>query len=1081
MTTLLIHHWRRPLQLLAVLFLAGLTVVLTASISRAAVIPGAGGLPIADGAGDQSLILAGPGDFGNDEWQVPSAGNLIVAYKDGTDLRLQKVSSTAQKLWGTNGVSLGQVIQNSSFAYSDGSDGVVVVWQEGPAGTRILAQRFTAAGSPLWNGGSPVAVVSAAASLSLPEVIQSSATQWIIMHLEKGGVNHTIKARRLNNNGSVEWDDGGGLGQVLMQVANQTNFPGFTSVMSGSGDFFLVALSQVWSCFPVNCTDDKTAKFSPVDGTPQWPSGQSGQTISGFGPTVNGLGRNVIDDQAGGFWFVTYFQSGGPACGGKAKALHVDSNGNVVSGNDLPFDLPNGLKATSFKLERTSDGKVDVTYWGVCSGRGVMQFNSTFTTNNWNVSIAEAGLQQSYQFDTQLDSANNILATIGPLQGGTNLGIYYDKIDNNGVRSTPSFRLICDPPDPNTFGAVRLGLANDVPFIVWDERRTSDYDIFMPGSPNCELPFETTDLLLTKTDAVDPVAPGQDIVYTLTATNNGTQPTTATTVIDTLPSSPATVALVSVVPSSGSCSTVGNTITCNLGPLAPGVGSSKTIVITVTPPIAGVYTNQATVNGSSPDGNPVNNSDSEDTTVQSLIPPANQCSDWGWVRFRGDQNATLAGEPSYTGCQDCVSTAGGTVCRFCTWAPDVNSSLGGAREVACNTCSSCAASDDALKCRVTGTSCIDDTQCDIVNQPGNTCAATCGSCSDCAEYGVNFSSQAGQFFGYAWSGGGGLPINTPGPDTSTPGVGWISFSPARGSVEAVAAWVQTRFGDIYSGGGVGRPGGVPSGEAPLGQFNATFVIEVEGTPGNEGDITWTSATGNNDYLRDQGSDFRLPSPANPNQRLGRLDFVELKRLTNNIYTPNVVEINQANVNWNTMASLCGFDPNNTLLNRTICIVNGNLTVDSPVVFRNGANGNENGSGTIVVGGDLVIEDNIQYDQNALPGNATISQLASVAWIVEGDVTVDPAATTIVGAFIAIPTNANPAAGVVRTGTGTTLDVRGLMMARLFDFQRTQSTPTTAAETITYDGRIIANSPPGTQDIANLLPQTIEVFPRLPTP
>lgn len=82
------------------------------------------------------------------------------------------------------------------------------------------------------------------------------------------------------------------------------------------------------------------------------------------------------------------------------------------------------------------------------------------------------------------------------------------------------------------------------------------------------------DLALGLTDSVDPVLPGDPFSYVLDVTNNGPAPATGVTLINIL--SPA----VSFVSASPGCGNAAGTVTCNVGALAAGGSTSRTINVT---------------------------------------------------------------------------------------------------------------------------------------------------------------------------------------------------------------------------------------------------------------------------------------------------------------------------------------------------------------------------------------------------------------------------------------------------------------------------------------------------------------------
>jgi uncharacterized repeat protein (TIGR01451 family) len=136
----------------------------------------------------------------------------------------------------------------------------------------------------------------------------------------------------------------------------------------------------------------------------------------------------------------------------------------------------------------------------------------------------------------------------------------------------------------------------------------SSYELMM----NATVVLDEADLAIAKGDSPDPVGLGQELTYLLTVTNGGPRPAKAVAVSDTLPGG---VALVSVTPSAGTC-TSGATVTCQLGTLASG--RSETVAIVVTAEAAGTLTNTATVSSATTEVDANNNSATSTTTVTEI-------------------------------------------------------------------------------------------------------------------------------------------------------------------------------------------------------------------------------------------------------------------------------------------------------------------------------------------------------------------------------------------------------------------------------------------------------------------------------
>ena len=124
---------------------------------------------------------------------------------------------------------------------------------------------------------------------------------------------------------------------------------------------------------------------------------------------------------------------------------------------------------------------------------------------------------------------------------------------------------------------------------------------------------QQSDLSLTKTDAPDPVAPGADLTYTITVTNNGPSSAQNVTVNDTLPTG---TTFGSATSSQGSCAGT-TTVSCALGSIANGASPTITLVVHVGPSVADgtVISNTASVSSTTADPTSANNSATSTTTV----------------------------------------------------------------------------------------------------------------------------------------------------------------------------------------------------------------------------------------------------------------------------------------------------------------------------------------------------------------------------------------------------------------------------------------------------------------------------------
>ncbi|MCA1978578.1 MAG: DUF11 domain-containing protein, partial [Thiobacillus sp.] len=144
------------------------------------------------------------------------------------------------------------------------------------------------------------------------------------------------------------------------------------------------------------------------------------------------------------------------------------------------------------------------------------------------------------------------------------------------------------------------------------------------ASVNTQVQNPTLDLLINKTDSIDPVAVGDNTVYTVTVTNQGPSAAENVVITDTLP--PTRLSYQShTVPAGGACPTApavnstGGTLECTVSALAAGQSASFTV--TMRGESKGVDTNNATVSSTESvagfDTNAGNNTVGETSTVRT--------------------------------------------------------------------------------------------------------------------------------------------------------------------------------------------------------------------------------------------------------------------------------------------------------------------------------------------------------------------------------------------------------------------------------------------------------------------------------
>ncbi len=349
----------------------------------------------------------------------------------------------------------------------------------------------------------------------------------------------------------------------------------------------------------------------------------------------------------------------------------------------------------------------------------------------------------------------------------------------------------------------------------------------------------------------------------------------------------------------------------------------------------------------------------------------------------------------------------------------------------------------------------------------------CEQCASCRKYGLVFDSNAANIKGYAWSG------FTEDEFGNKRGLGWVKFSPNYGA-GLYRSYLSTRYGNIYSQGNIGSDYTVAP---PAGYFNATYMIQADGHVTN-----WVSSE---DWVAsvDTGKFFNYKFPKLDNDYgnvLGNLDY---QGLLDGLYG-----IRENNL------PLRGIESASAYLNGRVYYFSGDTVLENAAggaenayVFENCANG----SGTIIIDGDLTINGNIIYNNSTSISGESV-QLASVAWIIKGDLKISSEVEYLAGTFIVLGEDGVDCGSDFRGPTehcGTIytcyedeasvcddyrLIVSGQFIAKNFNLQRTfrslWSNEREAAELIIYDGRNVINPPPGLGDVLKTFPRWDQIAP-----
>ncbi|MBL1134570.1 MAG: DUF11 domain-containing protein [Chloroflexi bacterium] len=277
--------------------------------------------------------------------------------------------------------------------------------------------------------------------------------------------------------------------------------------------------------------------------------------------------------------------------------------GNTISSNSI---YANGGLGIDLVLLNTSPGLTPNDPLDADNGPNDLQNFPNLTrasTNGIDATAIQGNLTTRPNLPARIEFFNNPRCDpSGYGEGMTFLGAYDAVTDSAGVLN---FNVTL--PVGVSVGSfiTATTVAQTVPPSSF--RNTSEF------SP-CLAAVSTTNLVLTKTDNIDPVVSGNNLVYTLTVSNTGPENATGVIVTDSLPIGTTLVN----ISSSGTCTETSGLVTCTIGNLA--AGASITIQIEINVTTASDLVNTASVTGTEIESNYADNTARQTTTVLLVSP-----------------------------------------------------------------------------------------------------------------------------------------------------------------------------------------------------------------------------------------------------------------------------------------------------------------------------------------------------------------------------------------------------------------------------------------------------------------------------
>lgn len=186
------------------------------------------GVPVCDAEGDQSLYHSSDGTAGVTPLVAGGAGGAFVVWQDSRrfgsrqrDIYCQRVDQDGVALWAANGlaVAMGAGNEDQPTMCSDGSGGVIIVWQDkndDPVFANLYGQRLDANGQALWNNGNPLPINILDWSQHNPTLCPDGQGGAFLVYTDTQVDVNDVHAQRLGADGELLWGNNG----VVVAAAN---------------------------------------------------------------------------------------------------------------------------------------------------------------------------------------------------------------------------------------------------------------------------------------------------------------------------------------------------------------------------------------------------------------------------------------------------------------------------------------------------------------------------------------------------------------------------------------------------------------------------------------------------------------------------------------------------------------------------------------------------------------------------------------------------------------------------------------------------------------------------------------------
>ena len=162
------------------------------------------GVPISTASGTESFQAIASDDSGG----AVIAWQRLPSTPGSTDIYVQRIDSTGNIKWETNGVEICLAAENQSnpVVVSDGTGGAIIAWTDGrsESQTDIYAQYIDAMGNVQWQADG-VPICTANLSQEFPVIISDGIGGAIIAWNDTRNTNGDIYSQKIDATGTVQW------------------------------------------------------------------------------------------------------------------------------------------------------------------------------------------------------------------------------------------------------------------------------------------------------------------------------------------------------------------------------------------------------------------------------------------------------------------------------------------------------------------------------------------------------------------------------------------------------------------------------------------------------------------------------------------------------------------------------------------------------------------------------------------------------------------------------------------------------------------------------------------------------------